>query len=89
MNLAMFGHQALAVYSSLSKFKFCIQYVSDEKFSTKGNMIGRETFTTIATSNVFLGPDGYVYVTGNHGVYRKKRLSAPIWSNEGHSGLIV
>ena len=49
-------------------------------FSKNGNTIRVEKFTTLATSNVFLAPDGYVYVTGNHGVYRKKRLSAPIWS---------
>ena len=43
-------------------------------------MIGGEKFVTLATSNIFLAPDGYVYVTGNHGVYRKKRgtLTIPV-----------
>ena len=38
-------------------------------------MIGRETFADIAASNVFLAPDGYVYLTGSNGVYRKRRFS--------------
>jgi len=42
-------------------------------YNKNGKLIGGEKFTTLATSNLFLGPDGYVYVTGNHGVYRKKR----------------
>ena len=55
-------------------------------FSINGNIVGQEKFTTLATSNVFLGPDGYVYVTGNHGIYRKKRLSDPFWRNKGGRG---
>jgi len=56
-------------------------------FDKNGNTVGVEKFTTLATSNVLLAPDGYVYVTGNHGVYRKKRLSAPIWSVTDHEEL--
>ena len=41
-------------------------------FSKHGELLGGERFTTIATSNLLLAPDGYIYVTGNHGVYRKK-----------------
>jgi len=41
---------------------------------TNGNVVGQEKFLTIAVSNVLLAPDGYVYLTGNHGVYRKKRV---------------
>ena len=40
--------------------------------SKNGELLGGERFTTIATSNLLLAPDGYIYVTGNHGVYRKK-----------------
>ena len=40
--------------------------------SKHGELLGGERFTTIATSNLLLAPDGYIYVTGNHGVYRKK-----------------
>lgn len=49
-------------------------------YNKNGEMIGGEKFVTLATSNIFLAPDGYVYVTGNHGVYRKKRgtLTIPV-----------
>lgn len=53
--------------------------------SKHGELLGGERFTTIATSNLLLAPDGYIYVTGNHGVYRKKignPLKDELWINK-------
>jgi len=44
-------------------------------YDKNGVFLGGEQFTTIATSNILVAPDGYIYVTGNHGVYRKPHAS--------------
>ena len=44
-------------------------------FSKNGKLVAQDKFLTLAVSNVFLAPDGFVYLTGNHGVYRKKRAN--------------
>ena len=43
--------------------------------SKNGKLVAQDKFLTLAVSNVFLAPDGFVYLTGNHGVYRKKRAN--------------
>ena len=42
-------------------------------FSQNGEVIARDILSTIKVSNVLLAPDGFVYLTGSHGVYRRKR----------------
>ena len=41
-------------------------------FSKTGEIIGIDKFDEIAVSNIFLGPDGFIYITGSGGVYRQK-----------------
>jgi len=41
--------------------------------SKNGEVLGYEEFKNLKISNVLLAPDGYVYLTGEGGVYRQKR----------------
>ena len=58
-------HDILSVAMSIKRLNF----------SKNGKLVAQDKFLTLAVSNVFLAPDGFVYLTGNHGVYRKKRAN--------------
>jgi len=71
----MFGqvHLEVLLFSGKVCKVWVKRYDTDFDLSKTGEVLAYEQFENLKVSNVFLGPDGYVYLTGDGGVYRKKR----------------
>ena len=73
MSLEIFGLPVPVDFSLLSKPFLEKIHLLEILFSQNGEVIARDILPTIKVSNVFLAPDRFVYLTGSHGVYRRKR----------------